>query len=121
MPGEGGFPRPPRSVRVGEMSAADDSCPEPLVDRPADATAEVTPLPPLPPEDAHRVTTEIRAVAESRGEPSEDFDLARPPEGPGDGADGADGAAGTAAAAPDDEQLTADELRDAWPLLDLEE
>jgi magnesium transporter len=119
------------------MAASDDSFPEPLVDKPADATAEVTPLPPLPPEDAHRVTTEIRAVAESRGEPSEDFDrvdlatsarlrrpaslpptpieLALSPEGAGDGA------AGAAAAPADDEQLTADELRDAWPLLDLEE
>jgi len=73
----------------------------------------------LPPAEALRVTTEIRAVAESRGESSEGFELVepvtsgrfrRPASLPAEAGD-----------AGDDEQLTPDELRDAWPLLDLEE
>jgi magnesium transporter len=104
----------------------------------SDATGEVTML---PPEEAQKVAAEIRAIAEQRGEDSAVYDLAEiaapvrsrrstatlplpvfrdepsiPPEV---------AAAVAAAAAPavivDDEALTVDELRDAWPLLDLEE
>jgi magnesium transporter len=91
------------------MSGADDSVPESLADRPADATGEITALAPA---EAQRVTTEIRALAESRGESSEVFDLV----------DAAQVEHGRPATLPgQEEQLTADELRDAWPLLDLEE
>src|SRR5262245_39025858 len=67
--------------------------PEPIVERPADATGEIATL---PPEQAQKVAAGIRAVAESRGEEAAAGELV-------------------------DEQLYADELRDAWPLLDLEE
>ncbi|MEZ4360405.1 MAG: magnesium transporter [Kofleriaceae bacterium] len=66
---------------------------------------------PLAPSLAREVTAEIRAIAESRGEELNDDEPAestrsRPPAG--DPASGPDG-------------LDEDELRDAWPLLDLEE
>lgn len=91
------------------MSAPDDSVPELIPDRPAEATGEVTML---PPEEAAKVTQEIRAIAEQRGETSDVYSLAelssiRP----------------TPAAADDDDddELHIDDLHDAWPLLDLEE
>jgi magnesium transporter len=63
------------------------------------------------PQEAAEVTQEIRAVAESRGEDSQVVDLpdlaAEPPR------------AGTAPGAP--EPLEEEELRDAWPFLDLDE
>jgi len=103
------------------MSVSDDNVPVAIVDRPADVTAEITTL---PPEEAQKVAAEIRAVAERRGDDSEVFDLveigdtgrvrrpsAAPPPLPSE----------LAAPAIPEDQLTADELRDAWPLLDLEE
>jgi len=99
------------------MSVTDGSVPEPVV---ADATGEVTSL---PPEEALKVAAEIRAVAESRGDDSQVVELVevaqtgrtrRPslPPMPGQAVE----------ASPEhDDELTADELRDAWPLLDLEE
>src|SRR5262245_48434800 len=54
-------------------------------------------------DDVEKVTADIRAVAESRGDDSEAVDLVE------------------LARAEDDDPLSADELRDAWPLLDLDE
>lgn len=81
------------------MSTIEERVPEPIVERAADGTGEIAAL---APDEAQKVAAEIRAVAESRGEASEPFDLARP-------------------APAEDEQLVPDELRDAWPLLDLDE
>lgn len=81
--------------------------PTEIPDRSVEATGEISML---PPEEAQKVAAEIRAIAETRGEDSEVVDLVE-----------------LAATAPlqvpveDDDALTADELRDAWPLLDLEE
>ncbi|MBA3462566.1 MAG: hypothetical protein H0T46_21600 [Deltaproteobacteria bacterium] len=107
------------------MSPPDDSVPEPIPDRPAEATGEISQL---PPEQAQAIAAEIKAIAESRGEDSEVVELVElhheqsrrskrttivPPmpavaEQP-------------APPEPSDDELTADELHDAWPLLDLEE
>src|SRR5258706_8050938 len=89
----------------------DDAVPEPL---PADKvdvqTGEVSTL---PPERQSQIIEEIRSVAESRGDDSEVFDLLDiPPTGPIP-------VATTAEAKADDDALSVDELRDAWPLLDL--
>jgi magnesium transporter len=93
------------------MSPPDDSIPEPVaVDL---GTGEVTML---PPEEASKVMAEIKAVAESRGDDSEVHELLDiPPTGPIPVA-----AEGREPAVADD-QLGIDEIRDAWPLLDLEE
>jgi len=81
--------------------------PEAVIDKPADATGEISML---PPEEAQKVAAEIRAIAETRGEDSEVIDLVDLPQtGP------------LPTISEDDETLTVDELRDAWPLLDLEE
>src|SRR5665647_148547 len=78
------------------------------------------------PEEAHKVAAEIRAVAESRGEDSEVVDLIEAP---------VSGRARRATLVPPmptigpplavvetaDDELSALDLRDAWPLLDLEE
>jgi len=91
-------------------SEPDESAPEAIADRPADATGEVSTL---PPEEALKVTAEIRAIAELRGEESDLFPL-------GDLA--TTGSVHPATVAPPSEdELSADDLRDAWPLLDLEE
>jgi magnesium transporter len=78
----------------------------------------------LPPDEAQKVAAEIRAVAESRGDDSGVVDLVEPPTVgrarrpslvppmPGEAEQ---------AAALDDDDLVTDDLRDAWPLLDLEE
>ncbi|MDB4952901.1 MAG: Mg2+ transporter MgtE [Myxococcales bacterium] len=96
------------------MPPPDDSVPEPISG--GELTGEVSTL---PPEEASQVVAEIRAVAESRGDDSEVVELIDiPPTGP---IPLPAGAAGTAAQAEEDEVLSADELRDAWPLLDLEE
>src|SRR5262245_34796940 len=85
----------------------EDRIPEPIPDRPSEATGEISSL---PPEEASKVAAEIRAVAESRGDDSEVVSLVE-----------------LAHTAPlpvikeDEDALTSDELRDAWPLLDLEE
>ncbi len=98
--------------------SSDDNVPEPVA---PDATGEVTVL---PPEEAQKVAAEIRAVAESRGDDSAVLDLveisqtgrARRPSGAHIPA-----IPGAPAAEEKEEELTADELRDAWPLLDLDE
>jgi magnesium transporter len=79
--------------------------PEPIGDKHADVTGELSTL---APEEAQKVAAEIRAIAELRGEDSEVVDLVD--------------LAGPEAAPPeDDEALSVEDLRDAWPLLDLEE
>ena len=69
----------------------------------------------LPPERASQVIEEIKAVAEARGDDSDVHELLDvPPTGPIPvPAEGRE--------VPDDDQLGPDELRDAWPLLDLSE
>ncbi len=111
--------------------SSDDSVPEPVVERPEHATGEISML---PPEEAQKVVDEIRAIAESRGDDSEVVELVNEVQS---------GAAlgrakrqtlstllppipsieldeGAPVPEPPDE-LTTEELRDAWPLLDLEE
>jgi len=86
----------------------EDAVPEAVVDKPAELTGEIAVL---PPEEASKVAAEIRAVAEQRGEDSDTVELVDlqktgpiPP-----------------LARLDDDTLSSDELRDAWPLLDLDE
>src|SRR5882672_2725517 len=89
--------------------------PEPVIERPAELTGEVSML---PPEEASQVVAEIKAVAESRGDDSEVVELIDiPPTGPIPAITDTTAAAARA----EDEALSVDELRDAWPLLDLEE
>jgi len=87
----------------------DDAVPEALPERPADLTSELSPL---PPEEASKVAAEIRAVAETRSEDSDAVELIElqktSPITP-------------ATRVEDDDALSADELRDAWPLLDRDE
>ena len=82
--------------------------PEPIADRPGEATGEISML---PPEEAAKVANEIRAIAESRSiDDSEVVALVDLPKtGP------------IPTIKEDDDALSADDLRDAWPLLDLEE
>jgi CBS domain-containing protein len=93
------------------MSPPDDSVPEAIPDRPVEQTGEVSLL---PKERAARVTQEIRGIAELRGIDSEIIELVLPPSGPV-------ALPSATPSADDNEELSADELRDAWPLLDLEE
>ena len=88
------------------MSSPDDGVPEALIPTSTD-TGEITLL---PPEEAQKVAAEIRAIAETRGDDSEVFPLVDLPV-----------TQPLPVVAEDDEALTADELRDAWPLLDLDE
>jgi magnesium transporter len=94
---------------VRRDAAVDEAIPEAIAEKPAELTGEVSAL---PPEEASKVAAEIRAVAELRGE---DSDVAELPElqktGP----------LPTIKHVEDDNALSAEELRDAWPLLDLEE
>ena len=104
------------------MSSPDDSVPEPV----AAASELSTEISTLPPEQAAEVIAEIRAVAETRGEDSEVVELVEPsdslsrrsrritilPPMPSESVQ---------VAPADDNELSVDELRDAWPLLDLEE
>jgi magnesium transporter len=90
------------------MSAPDDSVPEPIPERPAEGTGEIAVL---APHEALKVTAEIRAIAELRGEDDELFQRELGGAGP----------SAAPAAATDDDELSAEDLRDAWPLLDLEE
>jgi magnesium transporter len=95
------------------MSSPEDNIPEPVVP----ANTETGEVQLIPPEQAQEVIEEIKAVAESRGEDSEVVELAElATTGPHEAA-----ATPAAAAAADDDALSADELRDAWPLLDLDE
>jgi magnesium transporter len=103
----------------------DTGIPEAIIPT-SEATGEISMLPPA---EAQKVAAEIRAIAETRGEDSEVVELvdlqpsgplppSRPSRGP------------TRQLAPivddgttpeDDEALSAEDLRDAWPLLDLDE
>ena len=106
------------------MVPPDDSIPEAIPDRPQEATGEISAL---PPEQAQAIAAEIKAIAESRGEDSDVVELVEPfepsrrskrttmlPPMPSV-------AEQPAPPEPTDEELTPEELRDAWPLLDLEE
>jgi magnesium transporter len=89
--------------------AIEDGVPEAVVDRAAEPTGEVSML---PPEEALKVAAEIRAVAEARGGDHESVELAElqktiPIR--------------TITEPQDDDALSSEDLRDAWPLLDLEE
>jgi magnesium transporter len=115
------------------MSSSDDSIPEPI---PAGSLGELsTEVSSLPPDEAAEVIAEIRAVAEARGEDSEVVELVdlpqqssrarrstvtMPPPMPSELAAAA-AAAASPEAEPEDDALSVEELRDAWPLLDLEE
>jgi len=104
------------------MASPDDSVPEPVSDRPENATGEISML---DPQEASKVAAEIRAVAESRGEDSDTPALpdvqtsgrtkrstVLPPM-PSMGT--------TPVARPPEDELSIEDLRDAWPLLDLDE
>src|SRR5690242_20726468 len=95
------------------MSASDDHVPEPIHDKVETGPAEL----PLPPEEAKEIVEDIKEIAESRGEDSEVIEKLELPEIP------ATGPHPIAAEPPaeDDDHLSLDDLRDAWPLLDLEE
>src|SRR3954469_2848064 len=95
------------------MSSPDDAVPEPHKEGPF--SAETGEISMLRPEDARESILEIKALAESRGDDSQVHELLDiPPTGPipvaSQGRDTVD-----------DDALSDDELRDAWPLLDLEE
>ncbi len=108
------------------MAGSDDGIPEPLHER-AELTGEVSTL---PPHEAKEVIAEIRAVAETRGEDSEVVELVElagtgrarrpssitlPPLSTGE-------QPLVSELPPEEEnELSVDELRDAWPLLDLDE
>jgi magnesium transporter len=104
------------------MSSSDESVPEVIPDRPHEATGEISML---PPEEANKIAAEIRAVAESLGEDSQVVELVELP------ASGLSGRSKRPSVAPmphelpptqaTDDELGLDDLRDAWPLLDLEE
>ena len=105
------------------MSSSEQHAPDPISDPLADATGEITML---RPDEALKVAAEIRAVAESRGEDSEVVELIDAP------VSGRSRRASLVppmpsvwpavpSAAPADDELSALDLRDAWPLLDLEE
>ena len=99
------------------MSSPDDGVPEAIIPASPD-TGEITVL---PPEEAQKVAAEIRAIAEQRGDDSEVVELSELPEilpsGPIDRQTGKI----IPIKVEDDDALTDEELRDAWPLLDLEE
>ncbi len=106
------------------MSRSDDSIPETIPDRHADATGEITSL---PPEEAQQIAAEIKAIAESRGDDSQVVELVETyepsrrskrttmlPPMP---------SVAEQPAPPElsEDALSPEELRDAWPLLDLDE
>ncbi len=109
------------------MVPPDDGVPEAVPDRPEQATGEISML---PPEEAEKVVADIRAIAESRGDDTEIVDMtplelqqtgrARRstmlPPMPNVSAE-----MPAVSAPPDDDALSVEDLRDAWPLLDLEE
>jgi magnesium transporter len=113
------------------MAGSDEGIPEPLGDRPAsDLTGEVSSM---PPEEAAEVIAEIRAVAETRGEDSEVVELVDLPSQSGRARRPSSITlpplstgehtlpAIEAPPVENDDELSVDELRDAWPLLDLDE
>lgn len=94
----------------------DDEVAKPPEGRPNDEDA-------LSPVEAHKLAADIRAVAESRGDDSGIVDLVELGES---GRSRRTSTLPPIRGAPppptiDDEQLTFEELRDAWPLLDLQE
>jgi magnesium transporter len=94
------------------MASSDDSVPEPVSEKLETGPTDT----PLPPHEAKEIVDEIKAVAESRGEDSEvieKLDLEIPPTGPHPTVPTPE--------AEDDDHLSPDDLRDAWPLLDLDE
>jgi magnesium transporter len=116
------------------MSSSDDSVPEPVP--PGSASDLSTEVSMLPPDEAAEVIAEIRAVAETRGDDSEVVELAELPVPSGRSRRSSSitlpPMPGELAALekalekgpppmPEEEGLSVDELRDAWPLLDLEE
>jgi len=111
------------------MAGSDEGIPEPVSEKPGDLTGEVSML---PPEQAAEVIAEIKAVAEQRGDDSEVIELTEiqpstrarrstatlpPPLSTGE----LEIIPAAPPAPADDDQLSVDELRDAWPLLDLDE
>jgi len=94
------------------MSSPDDAVPEPHKEGPF--SAETGEISMLRPEDARESILEIKALAESRGDDSQVHELVDIPTGPIP-------VASEGREAVDDDALSVDELRDAWPLLDLEE
>ncbi len=75
----------------------------------------------LEPEAAQKVAAEIRAIAETRGDDSDVFELLDLPAGSPRSRRSTLLPPIPSHTPPDDEELSPDELRDAWPLLDLEE
>src|SRR5215468_10950713 len=113
---EGNGSAPPQPAEAGERAdgtdgneRTDDSIPEPVADKPAELTGEISAM---PPEEASKVAAEIRAVAELRGIDTDVADLVELQK---------TGPIPTITKADDEDVLSAEELRDAWPLLDLEE
>jgi magnesium transporter len=113
------------------MSSTDDSIPEAVPHGAAsDLSTEVSML---PPEEAAEVIADIRAKAETRGEDSETVELVELPQQsqrsrrsssitlPPMPSELAALQLGQPPEMPEDEGLEVDELRDAWPLLDLDE
>ncbi|HET9626847.1 MAG TPA: magnesium transporter, partial [Kofleriaceae bacterium] len=94
---------------AAESAAASEAIPEAITDKPGDATGEISML---PPEEAQKVAAEIRAVAETRADDSDAVELVELQKS---------GAMPAVTVPVDDDALSVDELRDAWPLLDLEE
>lgn len=111
-------------------SSDDTSVPEPVpAGAPSDQSTEISMM---PPEQAAEVIADIRAIAETRGEDSEVVELVDLPTSSGRARRPSSitlppmpselaAAAAAAPVAEEEEPLSADELRDAWPLLDLDE
>jgi magnesium transporter len=98
---------------AGAREAVPEAIPEAIGDGPGDRVIEPTgEVSMLPPEEASKVAAEIRAVAEMRGQDFGAVELAELQK---------TGPLPIIAQPLDDDALSADELRDAWPLLDLEE
>ncbi|MGE0548504.1 MAG: magnesium transporter [Kofleriaceae bacterium] len=112
------------------MASPDDGVPEATPERADTPTGEISML---PPEEANKIAAEIRAVAESRGDDSEVIDLVELEKIGTQPSSGRSRRTSVLppmptvpelalpAPSPEPEELIADELRDAWPLLDLDE
>ncbi len=92
------------------MAGTDDNIPEPVSEKLETGPTET----PLPPDEAKEVIDDIKAIAETRGEDSEVVELVDLPST-------GQHPAITEEPPEDDDKLSVDDLRDAWPLLDLEE
>src|SRR5262245_8949939 len=103
----------PVDRRFDDVAGAREAVPEAIGDGPGERAIEPTgEVSMLPPEEASKVAAEIRAVAEMRGQDFGTVELAVLQK---------TGPLPIIAQPIDDDALSADELRDAWPLLDLEE